>query len=196
MKLSIIMPYYETYELTEKLLEVLEPQLTDEVEALLTDDGCHENRLDKFKKIKITHLEENKGQTYARNIAIESAKGEYLAFIDTDDMIAPDYVETLLNAIKTYNTDVINFDWIDMTTNQRYKRPTNPALWKSIIKKEKNPKLEKIDEFGGEDLPYTNELLDKIGKGELSITYLDKVLYYYNSNREGSLTWKLLHRGD
>lgn len=196
MKLSIIIPYYETFELTNNLLEMLEPQINEEVEVYVVDDGCHEERLDKFKKMNIIHLDENHGQTYARNIAIEKAKGEYTAYIDADDMIAPDYVETLLNAIKTYHTDVINFDWIDMTTKERYKRPTNPALWKSIIKREKDFKMVKIDEYGGEDLPYTNQLLEKINKGEYSITYLDKVLYYYNSNREGSLTWKLLHRGE
>ena len=102
VKLSIIIPYYQTYEFTKLLLEKLEPQLTDEVEVLLEDDGCYETRLDKFKKIIITH-KENEGVAPTRNGAIKKAKGEYIAFIDSDDMIADNYVEVLLDAIEKYN---------------------------------------------------------------------------------------------
>ena len=48
-KVSIIIPYYKTYEETIKLLDILIPQLTNETEVFLIDDGCKEERLDIFK---------------------------------------------------------------------------------------------------------------------------------------------------
>ena len=56
IKLSIIIPYYKTLELTKKLLEHLIPQL-NQTEIILIDDGCHEEQLDIYKdKINIIHF--------------------------------------------------------------------------------------------------------------------------------------------
>lgn len=65
-KLSIIIPYYKTYELTTILLDNLCSQLNDRTEVILIDDGCQELRLDKYP-ITIIHLEQNRGLSYARN---------------------------------------------------------------------------------------------------------------------------------
>ena len=60
VKLSVVIPYYKTYELTKELLNKLIPQLSEQVEVFLIDDGCDEKKLDKFDKdINIIHLEKN-----------------------------------------------------------------------------------------------------------------------------------------
>lgn len=189
LKLSIIIPYFETYELTESLLRNLSINQTKEVEIILLDDGCDEKRFDKFKNAKIIH-QKNIGVSKTRNKGIDLAKGKYIAFIDCDDMVTPNYIETLLNAINEYNTDVINFNWYDMTEHCERRRPHNPAPWKAIYKKETMPKFLETYQYGHEDVPFQSE----IDSGKYSITYLDKLLYFYNSNREGSLFWKKTHR--
>lgn len=196
MKLSIIIPYYQTYELTIRLLDQLLIQDRDEVEIILIDDGCNEIRFDDykgFKNINIIH-QENHGSAYCRNLGVELSKGEYIAFIDSDDMITPDYIEILLNAIKNANTDVINFNWLDINTNEIYRKPNNPAIWKEIYKRNIVITFEEGHLYGGEDLYFSNEIAKKVNNGEYSITYLDRVLYIYNSVREGSYTWQFLHR--
>ena len=55
MRLTIITPYYKTYEYTQELAKVLEPQLNDNIEWIIVDDGCNEKRLDSFKA-KVIHL--------------------------------------------------------------------------------------------------------------------------------------------
>ena len=49
--ISIITPYYKTLPYIQKLAKVLEPQLTDDIEWIIIDDGCHEQELDKLKAI-------------------------------------------------------------------------------------------------------------------------------------------------
>ena len=199
IKLSIIIPYYETYDLTIRLLRELAIQRTDEVEIILVDDYCKGNFEDKMcdrdydllkGKLSIIHHTQNKGVAKSRNEGIELAKGKYIALIDCDDMITMDYTETLLKAIDEYNTDVINFNWYDMTDHIENRKPHNYAPWKAIYKKETMPRFLETYEYGHEDVPFQEE----IESGKYTITYLDKLLYFYNSNRQGSLYWKKMHR--
>lgn len=199
MKLSIIIPYFETIDLTKKLLIHLSSQLKDEVEIVLIDDGCKESWFDRFinqyriNNIKLKH-QENMGVAKTRNKGIELAKGKYVSFIDCDDQVTSDYVDMLLNAIDKYDTDIINFNWLDLTENVVYRKPHNFAPWKAIYKKETMLKFREDREYGEEDIDFQSEINEKIKNGNYSITYLDRVLYLYNSNREGSLFWKKTHK--
>jgi len=188
-KLSIIIPYFETYELTEILMNGLKAQLTNEVEVILIDDGCNESRLDKYKckNIEIIH-QENKGTAKTRNLGIKKAKGQYIGFIDCDDTITMDYICVLLKAIEETPTEVINFNWLGLSENEVVKRPTNPAMWKAIYRKDKCPLFREDLEWGEEDVDFQVEVQ------KMETTYLDRVLYIYNSNREGSLFWRKTHR--
>ena len=184
VKLSITIAYYKTYELTVKLLDTLIPQLTDEVEVFLVDDGCNEKKLDKYKdKINIIHLKENTGGAHADNVGFRKSKGKFIGLIDSDDMITEDYIETLLKAIEERNEDVIVFDWQDINTGEILHRPNNYAPWKAIYKKEIMPLFHDGHIFSY-DVPFQEELEEK----NPSYHYLDKVLYLYYSERPGNLT--------
>ena len=190
VKLSIIIPYYKTYELTKKLLDILYMQKRKEIEIILIDDGCNEKILDSYKYIncydnlKIIH-QENMGVSVARNKGIELAKGKYIAFIDSDDMVMPDYIEQLLNLINTRDEDIIYFNWLDINTNDLVRHPSNPAVWKSIYKKEILPRFDET--LKAREDYFFNEELDKSNHTKY---YYDRVLYIYNSGRKDSLTWK------
>lgn len=188
VKLSIIIPHYDTYDLTYKLLKELSIQKTKEVEIIVIDDS-QEKRLDVFKTI--AYVIHNQGRTnisIARNQGINMAQGKYIAFIDSDDMITMDYIETLLNAIDNQEEDIIFFNWVDVNRNILYRKPSNPAVWKAIYKKEICPKFNESDSFN-EDLYFQEE----IKKGCYEHFYIDRVLYLYNSDRVGSLSWKNEH---
>jgi glycosyltransferase involved in cell wall biosynthesis len=63
--LSIIIPYYNTYNYTIKLLKELSIQYVDDIEVILIDDGCNETRFDEFNQFTIIHLDKNYGASYA-----------------------------------------------------------------------------------------------------------------------------------
>lgn len=193
IKLSIIIPYYETFELTRKLLMSLAIQTKDEVEVILIDDYCHKEFHYMKDELALNNIyliehEKNQGTALTRNEGIRKAKGKYIAFCDCDDQVTNDYIDVLLKAIEETPTEVINFNWLDLSENLVVCRPTNPAMWKAIYRSDKCPLFREDLEWGEEDVDFQNEVQN------LETTYLDRVLYIYNSNREGSLFWRKTHR--
>jgi glycosyltransferase involved in cell wall biosynthesis len=97
MLLSIITPYYKTLEYTKRLAKVLEPQLTDDIEWIIVDDGCNEKSLDSLKA-KVIHLPTNSnGASRPRNVGLDIATGKYITFIDSDDYVLDNYIEKILS---------------------------------------------------------------------------------------------------
>ncbi len=182
--LSIIIPYYNTYNYTIKLLKELSIQYVDDIEVILVDDGCNETRFDEFNKFTIIHLDKNYGASYAWNRGLDKAIGSYIAFIDSDDMISMDYVETLVDAIKNHNEDIIKFAWFDSDAMYLVQNPTNRGIWKAIYKKEICPRFN--EEWKERtDVPFDVALR----KNSHTEFYINKLLYFYHSRREGSITW-------
>lgn len=180
LKLSILIPYYNTLEETKRLFEVLEPQLTDEIEVILIDDGCNEKELDKLKA-NVIHLPTNSGgASKPRNIGLDNAKGEYVAFIDSDDLISEDYIETILPKLKT---DIIFLSWRSQVHNVvvTNKPPKwNCSVWCRIYRREMiNTRFDENLKIA-EDWKFNQEF-----KYE-SYTHISKQIYYYNI-RENSL---------
>lgn len=109
-RVSIIIPVYnvEPY-IEECLLSVYEQTTDTEIECLIVDDKGNDNSIhiaetfvathnDKAKtKFKIIYRDTNGGLSAARNTGIKAAKGDYLYFLDSDDTIVPQCIETLLN---------------------------------------------------------------------------------------------------
>lgn len=184
IKLSIIIPYYNTFEYTYKLLKKLSTQVTDEVEVILIDDGCNETRLDEFKFVKITHLDKNYGASHAWNVGISQAVGKFIGFIDSDDMITQDYIETLIDAVDKDYADEIVFNFLDIGRNVLHEQPRCRAIWKGIYRREIVPMFEE-SYLVNTDVPFRVKLNDI----KHTKYYLNKLLYYYRSGREGSITY-------
>ena len=105
IKLSVIIPNYNKDAFIGNLLEHLAAQKTDEIEVICIDD-CSTDRsweiIQTYQNIFTTlRNQNNKYLTYTRNAGIRLAKGEYITFIDSDDDIAEDYINTILQDITT-----------------------------------------------------------------------------------------------
>lgn len=96
---SIIVPVYNTAPYLKDCLDSLIGQTYNDLEIILVDDGSTDNSLSicldyARKDERIIVLDkENGGQASARNMGLDIAKGAYIAFIDSDDTIAPDLLE-------------------------------------------------------------------------------------------------------
>ena len=183
MLLSIIIPYYKTLELTKELLDILIPQLKDNIEVILVDDGCNETSLEEYP-ITIVHLPMNSGVAgVPRNVGLEIAKGEYIAFIDSDDKVADNYIEEILNAIN-FKPDIINLSWRSKVHNVIAPLPEwNCTVWARVFKRSLIGDVRfREDLKKAEDWVFIHDL-----KPNTSIN-IKKQIYFYNSGRKGSLT--------
>ena len=113
MKLSIIVPVYNAEKHLDKTItNILEQTFTD-FELLLIDDGskdCSGDICDNWSKkdsrVKVIH-QENTGVGGARNAGLEVAQGEYIGFVDNDDLIHPQMYEVLLGIAEKENADIV-----------------------------------------------------------------------------------------
>ena len=101
MKLSIIVPAYNAGHSIRRCLDSI--PIRDDIEAIVIDDGSDDNTAeilqDYEENFRIIYGLENKGVSYARNIGMEKAKGEYITFLDADDELLPDGIDAMLRAM-------------------------------------------------------------------------------------------------
>ncbi len=102
-KISVIVPVYKVEDYLEKCVESLRIQTYDNIEIILVDDGSPDNcpqMCDNYAikdaRIVVIH-QENAGVSVARNNGIANATGDYIAFVDSDDYVEKNYLETLYN---------------------------------------------------------------------------------------------------
>ena len=104
-KISIIVPVYNIKEYLPSCLDSIIAQSFTDFELILIDDGSSDGSGDICEyyslldnRIRVYH-KTNEGVSKARNFGIEIAEGEWIAFIDGDDYIVPEYLEALVNSI-------------------------------------------------------------------------------------------------
>lgn len=120
MKLSILIPYYNAEKYIKELLDRLKPQIVDGVEVILIDDGSDKAFTSKFKsrpKWLTIIRQENRGGAAAKNTGLDYATGDYVTFIDADDLVPEYFVERLLKEIELTGADVIDYSWKSLTDN-------------------------------------------------------------------------------
>ena len=107
------MPIYNTDEyLEETLISLVNQTMIDEIEVILIDDGSTDESRHIIEKYAFdydnffAYHKENEGQGIARNYGLQLAKGEYVAFLDSDDYISPEAYETLYVLAIENNCDV------------------------------------------------------------------------------------------
>ena len=97
---SVILPTYNCARFLPEAIESILLQTYNSYEIIVIDDGSTDNTkeiLHPFmQRIRYIGLEENKGLPTTRNIGIQSARGEYIAFIDADDLWLPEKLETVV----------------------------------------------------------------------------------------------------
>lgn len=115
---SVIVPIYKVEEYLEKCLDSICSQTYRNLEIILVDDGSPDNSgaicdswAEKDNRIIVIH-QTNHGGGHARNLALDQANGEFIAFVDSDDYIAPQMIEYLVGFLNKYgNVDIVECDY-------------------------------------------------------------------------------------
>ena len=116
-KVSVIMPVYNAKDYIERCLDSVCNQTLDNIEIICVNDASTDNSIEilkeyakKYSNLKVIDCAENGGESKARNIGLENATGEYLAFVDNDDTIDLDFYEKLYAKAKETNADIVKGD--------------------------------------------------------------------------------------
>lgn len=208
MKLSIIVPMYNVEQYIQQCLDSLVVQTLHDFEVLVVDDGSTDQgsvivdkMIEKYPNIIKQLHKKNGGLSDARNYAIPFAKGQYIAFLDSDDYVEPTLYEKLVSKMDTgYDVVVTNIEyfyengnpsWImkgltDWKCESLSKRALLSPMfaWNKIYKAKyfTQDKVQYPLNTWYEDIPVTAPIFattDNIG-------YLDETLIHYRQ-REGSI---------
>ena len=189
MKLSIIIPYYNTLEYTGELLDTLAPQIKKSVEVILIDDGSEVPFKTGYEWVKVIRTKRTNPAT-ARNKGLEVAKGEYIQFIDSDDLVSDDFVESILGAIKE-DTDMIEFSWMSLNSgrfNVRLSQDERCKMPGVVLRTFKRSYIgetrfnEKKDATEDEDFSRRLGYLTE----DVSVTVIPEYMYFYRDDVTGS----------
>jgi glycosyltransferase involved in cell wall biosynthesis len=120
IKLSIIIPVFNTEQYISTCLNSLKNQIDHNVEIIIINDGSNDNSIniintfiDTLPYEKKSHFfiinQKNSGVSNARNNGIKYSTGKYITFIDADDFVSETYISDIFDCIK-YNPDLIQFN--------------------------------------------------------------------------------------
>lgn len=196
MKLSIIIPYYNAQDYIQKLLDCLEGQIVPEVEVILVDDGSQPAFNSDYEWLTVVR-QKNLGAGAARNKGIDKSCGEYIAFIDADDMVADTYISHVLEKIEQ-GFDVCDLSWKSLTPNgvQHNVKLTsdrdwlwNPSVCTRVFKRSFiGSNRFTIDKDATEDEDFSRRVgyLDADRMRNKVHVSISEYMYYYRTDVEGS----------
>lgn len=109
--ISIVVPVYNTEKYLGECIDSILSQTYKDLEIILVDDGSTDSSLaicrqyeNKDMRVRVFH-KENSGVSATRNVGINNAKGAYISFCDSDDVIKPELYEVLLEQLEKENVD-------------------------------------------------------------------------------------------
>ena len=124
VKVSIIIPVYNTEKYLEACLDSVVGQTLQELEVLLVNDGSTDSSQEIMERYQALYPDkirvfskENGGQATARNMALPLCRGEYIGFVDSDDTIEPEMYERMYAKAKETDADYVECDYINVKIN-------------------------------------------------------------------------------
>lgn len=139
--ISIVVPVYNTAEVLDYCIRSIMSQTWHDFELILVDDGSTDDSLQVCQKladidsrIKVLH-QENAGVSAARNTGLSEAQGQYVGFIDSDDLIAPDYLEYLIQGMLDRDT-ILSMCGHERIYDYCYQFPAANSQFKMITSQE------------------------------------------------------------
>lgn len=165
-KVSVIMPVYHAERYVSRAIESILNQSYQDFELILVEDGSTDNSLEEIKKfqderIRLYCNEQNRGITYSRNRAIELARGEYLAWMDDDDLAPKDRLKDCIAFFEAHPE-------ADVVAGNTYIMDENDCVTGMFARVWHNPDLIRAsmlfqNQFGNGSAMVRKAFLDKYG---------------------------------
>ncbi len=209
MAVSIIVPTYNIDKYINRCLNSISEQTYSDIEVIIVDDGSTDGTgeickkfVEKDSRFKYFY-KQNGGLSSARNFGLDRTRGDYIAFVDGDDFVEKDMIETLFKNATLTGADIIACGFSEENRGDEVlslkegiysgqeilKKMAEPLGYKYVVAWNKLYKKEVFDEVRfklnkkHEDQWIVHKLLLKANK----VSCIDNVLYRHD-NRQGSIT--------
>ena len=219
-KISIIVPVYKVEKFLSECVSSILTQSFRDFELVLVDDGSPDEcpqMCDKYSLNDprvVTFHKKNGGMSSARNFGLDHAKGRYIMFVDSDDLLAEDALERLYNEIITTNADVVLGRIIRFDAKSGKSRPyTHLEDYKEMSGKQTLEMLLKgnplnISVCGG---MYKREVWDEVRmpvgyvcedwyimpdiylQKDIAVVFLPMLVYLYRDNAQSTMSGMYRH---
>lgn len=219
-KISIIVPVYKVEKFLSECVSSILTQSFRDFELVLVDDGSPDEcpqMCDKYSLNDprvVTFHKKNGGLSSARNFGLDHAKGRYIMFVDSDDLLAEDALERLYNEIITTNADVVLGRIIRFDAKSGKSRPyTHLEDYKEMSGKQTLEMLLKgnplnISVCGG---MYKREVWDEVRmpvgyvcedwyimpdiylQKDIAVVFLPMLVYLYRDNAQSTMSGMYCH---
>lgn len=216
-EISVIVPVYKVENYLECCVRSLQNQTFRDIEIILVDDGSPDNcgvlcdtMANGDDRIRVIH-QDNKGVSAARNKGIELSQGQYICFVDSDDVLNPNYCQTLLDLLRETDCDFsacatwrfrnwedvpefpsgkigTEYSNIDFLLGQ-IERKSEIGPWNKMFKKKALEKIRFKENCRYEDVIFSVDLARYLTNG---VIYTDDVLYYYRMQPNGFMATQAL----
>jgi glycosyltransferase involved in cell wall biosynthesis len=130
MKFSIVVPVYNAEDFLEECLDSLIGQTYQDWECICVDDGSKDcsgaicdSYAERDHRFKVVH-QENKGLTAARNVGLLLATGDYICFLDNDDLRSEDWIEKAHQILSEFDVDALRMSYIVWDGKKRVSQET------------------------------------------------------------------------
>lgn len=206
-KVSVIVPVYNAEKYLEECVESILNQTYTNIEVILIEDYSLDSSfsiLAKYQtdpRVILLHNNKNYGVGYSRNRGIDVASGEYLTFVDSDDVLEIEALEKLVFSLEKSNTDMsmcdyhtfygkipsmekrnsFPFEVIDIEENPILLDKCGGACWAKLFRKSLFDSFRFPEGIIYEDAPVTFPLMIKARK----IAFVNEALYHYRFNLNG-----------
>lgn len=211
--ISIIIPVYNGEKYIKDCVETIFKQTYNNYELIIVNDGSTDNTkviLETFKdkRLKVYNVK-NGGVSKARNYGLKKAQGEFVLFIDSDDILVDNALELLIEQQRLTKADIIRFNGYIENSNKTYTKLEMPIPSGTVYNSKKD-KDKIIDIFNSpksslrcyspllflknhELIPFNTNLTyleDKVFylvnmlDSDKNILFIDKCLYYYKYNAQ------------
>lgn len=205
--LSIIVPVYNVKPYLKKCVESIINQTYKNIQIILVDDGSTDGSQDicdeyvrKDSRIVVIH-KKNGGQSTARNVGMDRAKGDYIAFVDSDDWLEPNMYYDLITQLEKYDADLVACSFYECRGDEKKavgdsktvkvldteeifsnKNQLRFLVWNKVFRKSFVEEMRFIPGQVYEDFYFCRQVFLRTKK----LVYLDVPFYDYRVSRPGN----------
>lgn len=205
--LSIIVPVYNVKSYLKKCVESILNQTYTNLQIILVDDGSTDGSQDicdeyvqKDPRIVVIH-KENGGLSTARNAGMDRAKGDYIAFVDSDDWLEPNMYEALISQLEKHEADIVACSFYECKGDEKKavgdsknirvidteeifinKNQLRFLVWNKVFRRSFVEEMRFVPGQVYEDFHFCRQVFLKTKK----LVYLDVPFYNYRISRPGN----------